>query len=358
MKLFILFILLINIVFISCDSSLDINADYKNIPVVYSLLDKNDTIQYIKLNKTFLGDESVSNMAQVSDSLNYENAVVNVLKYKNNSVVSTFSFEKTDTISKDDGFFANDNNIIYIYKGKIINEGEKPDDYKFALDIDIPDVGKLSSETKVVSDVIISAPLGYNSPSAKNELTLYTNHFLSPEYKFTSGKNSGLFEYYLEFLYYEKINGEYKFKSISHSEGSKSTGDLSGGVEFDFALKGEVLYKFVNEELSKSTNEKVFYAIRYKFMSAGEDLSMYIDLTKPSYGIVQEKPSFTNIVNGWGLFSSRTSTYSPYKKLDLSSLNYLSTGEITNSLNFKDYTGTGNFYTNNRDLDIDNLYIN
>ena len=36
-----------------------------------------------------------------------------------------------------------------------------------------------------------------------------------------------------------------------------------------------------------------------------EDLNTYIKVNKPITGIVQERPQFTNINNGIGLFSSR-----------------------------------------------------
>jgi len=355
MKRYILYILLFNFILLSCDSSLDVDADYKNIPVVYSLLDKNDTLhQYVKLNKAFLGDASVSDMAQVSDSLNYSNAIVNIIKYKGNSGGITYSFHKVDTIEKDEGFFANDDNIIYVYDGKILEDGESASDCKFVLDININGVGEVSSETNIVSDVMVHSPLGTTIP---REIYVYGTDYLAPQYSFSSGKNAIYFEYFIEVEYYEKVDGVYTLKTVRHSEGTKRGNTLSGNQKFPFVLEGETFYRFLAEELDEPESNRIFYSVRYKFLSAGEDLTMYIDLTKPTYGIVQEKPSFTNIENGWGLFSSRTSTYSPRKKLDLSSLNHLSLGDEVKQLKFENYTNTGNFYSNHRDLDIYELYI-
>ena len=357
---FTLYFIIINLLFISCDSSLDINADYKNIPVVYSLLDKNDSIQYIKLNKAFLGDASVSEMAKISDSLNYDNAIVNLIKYKDYKIVNTFSFERTDTIKKDEGFFADDNNIIYIYKGNIINkkdngsDAERPSEFNFVLDIKIPGIDKVSSQTKTVSDVRILAPLGI---SYRKEIITYSNKYVNPEYKYKSGKDAKYFEYFIEISYYENINGAYRLRTISHKEGINSSPTSDGDYTFSFLLNGKSFYQTIANNITNSSSERIFYSIRYKFMSAGEDLTMYIDLTKPTYGIVQEKPAFTNITNGWGLFSSRTSTYSPYKILNISSLNHLAVGEITKEFDFKNYSDTYIFYSNNRDLDIYKLYI-
>ena len=44
------------ILFSGCDNEVDINADWKETIVVYGLLNPNDSIQYIKVNKAFLNE--------------------------------------------------------------------------------------------------------------------------------------------------------------------------------------------------------------------------------------------------------------------------------------------------------------
>ena len=55
-----------------------------------------------------------------------------------------------------------------------------------------------------------------------------------------------------------------------------------------------------------------------------QDLKTYIDVNQPFSGIVQERPVFSNIDNGVGLFSSRY-TYDEIKGIELtnSTLNYM-----------------------------------
>ena len=64
------------LVFFSCENDLDINADWEDIPVIYSILDsgssyEDNTEHYIKVQKSFLGDLSASQMAQETDSIYY-----------------------------------------------------------------------------------------------------------------------------------------------------------------------------------------------------------------------------------------------------------------------------------------------
>ena len=63
-------IILVLLAFSSCENTVDINADWKETIVVYGLLDPNDSVQYIKVNKAFLNQNtSAYTVAQISDSL-------------------------------------------------------------------------------------------------------------------------------------------------------------------------------------------------------------------------------------------------------------------------------------------------
>ena len=57
--------------FFSCKNELNINAPYKEVPSVYAVLNPQDPIQMIRINKVFLGEGNANEMAQISDSINY-----------------------------------------------------------------------------------------------------------------------------------------------------------------------------------------------------------------------------------------------------------------------------------------------
>ena len=56
------------LMFNGCSNDFDINASYKEITVVYGLLDTNQDTTYLKINKAFLGDDNALIMAQIPDS--------------------------------------------------------------------------------------------------------------------------------------------------------------------------------------------------------------------------------------------------------------------------------------------------
>ena len=67
----VIFLMFISSMFFSaCENEVHINADYKETIVVYALLDPEDTIQYIKVNKAYLNEGiGALEAAKISDSL-------------------------------------------------------------------------------------------------------------------------------------------------------------------------------------------------------------------------------------------------------------------------------------------------
>ena len=58
--------------FNSCNHKLEVNAPWKDITVVYGLLDQNDTVHYLKITKAFLGAGDALSFARIPDSSNYQ----------------------------------------------------------------------------------------------------------------------------------------------------------------------------------------------------------------------------------------------------------------------------------------------
>ena len=56
-----MYLLLIVIIIIGCDTDFDVNADWKETTVVYGLLDASLDTQYIRINKGYLGSIKLVN---------------------------------------------------------------------------------------------------------------------------------------------------------------------------------------------------------------------------------------------------------------------------------------------------------
>ena len=113
MKKIYLILSVFTFVFTSCETDFDVNAEWEETMVVFGLLDKSQEVQFIKINKAFLGEADAYDMASVSDSFTYNPEDIIVRLHELGSDTNWTEILKDTILEKDDGFFASDNNVIY-----------------------------------------------------------------------------------------------------------------------------------------------------------------------------------------------------------------------------------------------------
>ena len=86
----------------------------------------------------------------------------------------------------------------------------------------------------------------------------------------------------------------------------------------------------------------MFVSLDFEFDLGSEDFYTYQQVNKPSSGLSQTKPVFTNVVNGKGLFTSSYKQVLLDKILDDRSIDSLSDGQYTKTLGFADHNGAYN----------------
>jgi hypothetical protein len=74
--------------------------------------------------------------------------------------------------------------------------------------------------------------------------------------------------------------------------------------------------------------------IMYVFTVGSDDLNTYMEVTEPSTTIVQERPTFSNIENGIGLFASRTKRFVGPFRLGQETVDNIRTNPLTKDLGF------------------------
>jgi hypothetical protein len=108
-------------------------------------------------------------------------------------------------------------------------------------------------------------------------------------------------------------------------------------------------YQFLNTVLVNDPNVSARESdyFEYVIYAGGEELSTYMDVNGPSSSLAQEKPIYTNINGGLGLFSSRYQKYSNRMTLTLQTEDTLAKGQFSCHLQFLDRNAT---ILNNADL--------
>jgi hypothetical protein len=314
-------IILVLLAFSSCENTVDINADWKETIVVYGLLDPNDSVQYIKVNKAFLNQNtSAYTVAQISDSLYLDSTEVSLRQVNTGRVINLI---RTNKVKKQPGIFASDVNYLWQTTEKINGN----DLYEVTVKNPISKQA-VTSHTNTDSPSLIRAPF-FNNKS------LFS---LAPEYitfRATPGANVKAYDVVLEVTYDEfdvvdttiKLTKTAFWKVMTNYQVDQ--GDLIRQVE------KEAFFQFMANTLTSGPNLKHrFVSFGVTYYSGSQNLIDYMSVNVPAIGIVQKQAEYSNIEGGLGLFASRCVQSIRGIKFEPSSLSFIQVHPLTKKLNF------------------------
>lgn len=312
---------------VSCTQKLDVNAEWKDITVVYGLLDQTDSTHYVKVTKAFLGPGDALQFAKIEDSSEYKQPLeVYIEEYNGSNLLRTLAMHDTLITDKDTGTFYCPNQHIFVTYAKLLSN------LKYHLVIKNPATQKV-----VEGNAITIGELDIEKPTIFTRATFQAGK--TSEVKWISAKTGKRYQVNIRIRYAEATIG------VPNSTVIKSLDWLAlsdirsltdkGGQTMDHFISGDAFFQFMGAHIPVDPN--VTRALRdcdYIFTVGSDDLSTYMDVTEPSMTIIQEKPAFTNIVNGIGLFASRVVKSVDTLRFSDYTINEIKTNPYTKNLGF------------------------
>jgi hypothetical protein len=293
----------------ACSTRVDLYADYKDVPVIYGLIDITQDTNYVKIIRAFSGSNDnpidASQVALIADSSNYPGKLdARIVEYKNvydNTYQPTGREIVLDTMTihdKESGSFYFPNQKVY-YTTAAFNDNT--DIYKYQLVV-LKGNDTVTSDTKLVggenfrilTQTVTFTPDGYDKTGKIN---------------FTAADNGAVYELKLAFNYKEKKgNGPIVDKRVSWSYGTKGVKDLIyDDNHYSIIYNEATLFGYLSTAIGADTVNVERYIGPFEiYLSAGgAELYNYIQINAPSEGLSQNIPDYTNIDGGFGVFSSR-----------------------------------------------------
>ena len=286
------------IVFTSCETDFDVNAEWQETTIVFGLLDAAKDIQFIKINKAFLGEADAEFMASFSDSVNYMPVELEVVLYKidfNDTIdfrvlKDTIMFKDPLDVNGDPAIFSAEDNIIYyFYSPESDNFLSSNRSYSLAIR-NIKTGNIVSSNTEIIKGFNFSAGIPNSS-----KLTFYVDAlgFRFPRFEWSSvnSPNAEIFQFNLIF-HYKENEVEKELLWTQTALGSNDNILILSGEDF--------FHQFLAKKLDPLDDdlEREFINIDIEMTLGTQELKTYIAVNEPISSIVQERPQFTNINNG------------------------------------------------------------
>lgn len=316
----------IPLLIVSCETDFDVIADYKEVAIVYGLLNQNDSIQYLRINKAFLGEGNALTYAQVADSSSFgADITVKLTETTPGGIKKEILFDTVTLFNKQEGDFYSPGQLFYASKEKL-NENNT---YELKV-VNKKTSYEVSSQTNLIHNFTITKPAsGAKTLSMKRSITT------SQKFTWKNAENGKRYQFKFIFNYKELgISGDTTYHKIEWIFPEKTTENTDGSGESEVSYLNEDFYKLCESKIPytpQSTEDDVLKRFAsncdLEVTAIGDEFNTYIEANGPTTGVLMEKPNYSNITNGLGLLSCR---YEIHRLIALSAETVLDLSTTTN----------------------------
>lgn len=286
---------------LSCSKDININDDYKNITIVYGLLDQQDSLSYIRIEKAFLSNGSIYQDAQHADSNQYANKLEVILSDANGMQIV---FDTTTVYHKNDGIFYKDKMKVYVADTK----GKLQDGATYKLKVRNPITGDEQTAQCKMIDVSDFTYSGYY-PGPR------VNFTADNKLKFKTIEGVGMYQLMIRFNYIDSLVTDH---SLSYHHVDMlfplvfSANGHAGSVQV-IGVNGDAWFNLIQSQIPVKPEVFRFHSTVEYFLYMGNmDYKTYVEINQNTNSLVIDRPEFTNIDNGYGLFASRGRYYTTH----------------------------------------------
>ena len=360
MKRFFLLGLTALIALTGCEKDFEVAAPYKDIMLVYGIIDPLDSAHYIRIQKAFLDEnKSAIEMSKIPDSSYFSNLAVKIQEYTGtDKLVSETTLEKVDMnlegIQKEpaansQGFFTSPNygyrfkkqvNPSVKYRLIVANlQTGKNDTSQFFRTIKT-DTGKVSGSNAGPFYIAAFSAAKYEIDFSKTTLGTHVFNLIG-----TIPLNAAKFQGKMRFNYVDRnpVDGSEKKKFVEMYIPEKILQATSyQPTSYTLETHNRTFYTFLRDAigLPPANVERYMGLVEVYVYAAGAELAQYEAINNSQTGGLtgdQIKPNFTNMVSkdALGLISSRSFRVYKNARLTDNTIDSLIKNEITTPLNIK-----------------------
>jgi len=307
-------VLLLVALFCSCSTDVELYADYKEIPVVYGLIDAQADTNFVKITRAFCGtnDNPINafEVAQVYDSSNYPGKLdaffVELQKVQGQGFQPTGRTFYLDTLTvhnKEDGLFYAPHQKLYY-----TTERFKTNNYRYKLYVVTPYYDTVTSEISVLEgDINVSSQASFQSAPTNSHSTVL----------FSSTEAAVLYEIGMRFNYLESHGGPLVKKQVTWSFAPRSLSEyekVEGTENYYYQYYSpNILFNYLERAIGNDTvwDDNHPNVTRYIddfevfIAAAGSDFYAFYQYLQTTQNGLSLSSEYNNIEGGYGLLSSR-----------------------------------------------------
>ena len=334
------FLVITTLTLTACSTDFDLTSDWKDITVVYGLLNYTDTAQYVKINKAYLDDKTDAlQLAQVEDSVFYNSIDVRMDEVNDaGTVTNSFPLNKVDGNldghPKDGGAFLSSPNWLYKLKQPL------QQDKSYRLVVNKNDGNAVTAETKLVNDFVVIKPF------AGQEINIVPGPISAYTVTWKNAKNAAFYGLTARFWYIEYPTNnpsDSTLKSFEwHVFDDFVPDNNAASATVEYRISGNSFYSELANRIpvDPSVSRSARY-MDFTFAAGGNELYTYYLVGQSKLGITsgQISPDYTNVDGGRGVLSSRLFKNISHIPLKQPTVDSIACNKVTQDLRFLNSQG-------------------
>lgn len=295
----------------SCKQEVDLYADFREVPIIYGILDAEADTNFIKITRAFYAPGDATQIAMNPDSSNYPGRLdVRLTEFRNGQEMREIVLDTITIHNKQEGtFYAPDQKLYYTTEPLCKNATNAH--YSYRLTVAFPNKDTISTQCDIVGNQ------GFKVQSlAFNFSKEYFGK--KKQFRFKPAVNGACYEFRLGFTFLEQrtpdsdsVPRTMYWNVGTYDDSYLSTHTVEDCYAFDYSPMAfyDELTTFIGGDtavvgLSRYITD---YPVELTMTVCGKNLQRYLYYNDPSTLIPNGDLEFSLINGGYGVFSSRMS---------------------------------------------------
>ena len=295
----ILLLLFAVVLFVSCEVDFSPNAEWKDVPVVYCVLDQDDDTTWARVERCYLGNADIHTYSSVSDSFNYQPGAIRValLAYHNGVLQDSLPFTYTERTRRE-GEFANEAQPMYYCRTKDLLK----ENCQYVIHVWRNSDNTLIASSKPVSLVVQTAEKVITKPWSSGRFGFYDRNGSSSAFcriEWPALQNARRYQPVVRFYY--SIDDTVMYEDFM-------CGNVPGSTASSYYLyyPRVTFLEELQQRLKNDPREKVYLRMfDIYLMACSEELNAYLSTESVASSDVDMRQVYSNIDNGIGVLGAR-----------------------------------------------------
>jgi len=282
----------------SCEVEFSPNAEWKEIPVVYCVLDQDDSLSWVRVERCYLSEGDVREDGMVTDSVNYPQGSiqVSIIAFDNGRQVDSIPFDYT-TVDHAEGAFVSQGQPAYC----AVTKKRLRDAYTYELRVRRADGSMLA---KATTSLVTKDPYQQFIIRPSSSIPFGFSVSRNCKIEWYSMGNGRYYQPMVRFYYTYKYLGGDTLSLDFLCSPKLCTPPYANTYYIQYSC--EAFLAGLHTAFDGDTNTKTYPMLFDIYLNAcNEDLYAYLSSVEANGGLGQSDAVYTNIEGGLGVFAAR-----------------------------------------------------